>query len=216
MGTSDMKYILNKGSLSGLMDAIVNQNTDNYLKQWESQLKELSIKFIETISNITNNVSISNFTDTFIQLGSNLLTGIIRKYRWPLRGSLALMTGLPTTPWHLTIGNPFNPVISVSNILVKDIKIGWSNDMGFNDMPTKLNISIELGFSRPLGGNEIMEIFNNGYGRKYAIYRPDNSVENTSLQSDYTNYSKSANKNPDPNIPYEYPGTTFGSVTQNR
>jgi len=105
----------------------------------------------------------------------------VRRYRWKLRGSIGLMTGLSTTPWHLTIGNPLNPILSIGNVLIdKSNKISLGNEIGFNDMPTKISASYSISFGRPLGRQELMEIMNVSYIREYnSINKKENDVKET-------------------------------------
>ncbi len=179
MGTSDMKFILSGDKVSGIAKAIIGggiQEGDNrseeYIKQWSIQIQSLIETFINTIDNMLGTVKEKaknkELMEEIKRTAAGLLAGLILKYRWPLRGSLGIMTGIPTTPWHLTIGNPFNPIISMSNLLVDDVTIGWGNEIGFNDMPTIINVSVGLSLARSLGKNEIIEIFNNAYGRNYT------------------------------------------------
>lgn len=103
-----------------------------------------------------------------------VLAGSIYRYRWPLIGSIGLMSGLATTPWHLTVGNPFSPILNINNIVVTNVDLKFSNELGFNDMPKKVDATIDIKFGRPLGGQEINRMFNNQYGRKYSNKKSDN------------------------------------------
>jgi hypothetical protein len=133
------------------------------------------------------------FSGFLSNLGSTILAGTIQKYRWPLKGSIALMSGMSTTPWHLTIGNPYSPIINIGNVLVSDVKINISNDLGFNDMPTRLDVSIPVSMGRPLGKQEIEKMFNNGYKRIYSKKKiEDWSAANPSL-TNATGISASSN-----------------------
>lgn len=97
-----------------------------------------------------------------------ILAGSVYRYRWPLIGSIGLMSGLATTPWHLTVGNPFSPILNINNIVVSNVDLKFSNELGFNDMPKKVDATIDIKFGRPLGGQEINRMFNNQYGRIYS------------------------------------------------
>lgn len=106
---------------------------------------------------------------SFIEGGlDTLLAGSVYRYRWPLRGSIGLMSGLSTTPWHLTVGNPFSPILSMGNVYVDNVDIKFSSEMGFQDMPKSINVNIDLKQGRPLGKWEIERLFNNQYGRIYS------------------------------------------------
>ena len=103
--------------------------------------------------------------NTFI---SSVLTSTIKRYQWKFRGSIGLMTGESTTFWHLTIGNPLNPIISLNNVIVENITLNLSNDLSYNDMPKQVIANIRLKLGRDLGGQEILQSFNNGYLRIYS------------------------------------------------
>lgn len=99
---------------------------------------------------------------------NTVLAGSVYRYRWPLIGSIGVMSGLSTTPWHLTVGNPFSPILNMANIVVNNVDLKFSNEMGFNDMPKRVDATIEIKMGRPLGGQEINRMFNNQYGRIYT------------------------------------------------
>jgi len=104
----------------------------------------------------------------FKLFGDTLLAGSVYRYRWPLKGSIGMMSGLNTTPWHLTVGNPFSPILNIGNILVNNVDLKFSNEMGFNDMPKRVNVTIDIKFGRDLGRQEIEKMFNNQYSRIYS------------------------------------------------
>jgi hypothetical protein len=122
----------------------------------------------ETIANIPNKSAISALGNAITNLSTALLSGTVYKYRWPLRGSIGLMSGINTTPWHLTIGNPYSPILNVGNILVDKVNVKLSNDLGFQDMPVRFTVNVDCGLSRPLGRSELERMFNNGYKRVYS------------------------------------------------
>lgn len=112
--------------------------------------------------------SFNSFSKIFSNVIDTLLAGSVYRYRWPLRGSIGLMSGLSTTPWHLTVGNPFSPIISMANIYVDDVDLKLSSELGFQDMPKRVDVVIQLKMGRPFGKQEIERIFNNQYGRIYT------------------------------------------------
>jgi len=96
-----------------------------------------------------------------------ILASTVAKWKWPLKGGLGVITGENTTPWHLTIGNPYSPFVSLGNIKVDDVNIKFKNELGYNDIPTRLETEIKISLGRNLGGQEIFAMFNNGYKRVY-------------------------------------------------
>lgn len=128
-------------------------------------------------------------------VANSLLAGTIAKYRWPLKGSIALMSGINTTPWHLTIGNPYSPIINIGNIHVNNVEIKLSNDLGFNDMPSRIDVTIGTEFGRPLGKQELEKMFNNGYKRVYSKKSPGSVTETQPVSSDVTASGQPASVN---------------------
>lgn len=190
MGTSDQKFILKQ---DGLLTNMYNQmNKTQSIEPWLDMSKKLLNAFLSGVTNFIQgdiaqsyiqNAQNSNsedenappsFPDTNIirnainNFSDILLAGTIAKYRWPIKGSLALMSGLNSTPWHLTVGNPYSPIISLGNILVTKVDTKWSSDLGFNDMPIRIDVTIRTKLGRPLGKQEIEKIFNNSYKRVYS------------------------------------------------
>jgi hypothetical protein len=113
-------------------------------------------------------------------VANSLLAGTISKYRWPLKGSIGMMSGINTTPWHLTIGNPYSPIINIGNIVVGSVDVKLSNELGFNDMPARIDVAVNVEFGRPLGKQELEKMFNNGYKRVYskkALTSPSDTPE---------------------------------------
>lgn len=110
----------------------------------------------------------SKFSNMFTSAVQTVLAGSVYRYRWPLIGSIGVMSGIATTPWHLTVGNPFSPIINMNNIYVNNVDLKLSNEMGFNDMPKRVDVNIDIKMARPLGAQEINRMFNNQYGRIYS------------------------------------------------
>lgn len=130
--------------------------------------------------NIIDSANNDGALSTIVEGGlQTILASTVAKYRWPLKGAIAVGTGMATTPWHLTIGNPYSPVLSINNIVVKDVNLSAANDFSFNDIPKELKVTIEIELGRNLGGQEISQMFNNNYYRTYKKVPPAKSQINT-------------------------------------
>lgn len=116
-----------------------------------------------------------------------ILTSTLAIHRFEVRGSIELMTGgkYSTTPWYLTLGNPYSPWISTNHIVVKSCSVVTSTEMGFNDQPQWLTATFTCVFSRALGRQELMKMFNNTYRRTYSS-SPNPSTNEISKSEEYT------------------------------
>jgi hypothetical protein len=80
----------------------------------------------------------------------------------------ALLTGEATGQWHLTIGNPLNPIAVIGNLAMTDADFELMGPLGYEDFPTKLKVTIKLQPGRPRGKDDIESMFNAGKGRLYV------------------------------------------------
>ena len=87
----------------------------------------------------------------------------------------SLLSGEPTGFWHLTVGNPLNPILCVGNLIIDDVEFSFPGDsLSYGDFPTKLQVKIKLkpGQAKDRAGIEMM--FNHG---KQRIYYAPKTVE---------------------------------------
>ena len=98
---------------------------------------------------------------------SSVLASTIARYQWPIRGALNQLTGEAATPWHLTIGNPYAPLLSINNIKVTSLDVTLGNEMAYNDIPRYMTTKINMSQGRNLGKQEIESMFGIEYKRKY-------------------------------------------------
>lgn len=98
-----------------------------------------------------------------------------RDKRPAILGLKALLTGDPVGEWHLVIGNPFNPIMMIGNLICTNTKISFSDRLGADDFPDQMTVSITLdhGLSRDKGSVESM--FNRGNGRLHYSYYGQNT-----------------------------------------
>jgi hypothetical protein len=94
---------------------------------------------------------IKTFTDT-----------LIKKYKVQLIGVVSALTGLPSTPWHVTIGNPLRPILVSGDMLCNDVTVNLGKQLSFNDLPSYIECTFTLTSARELGIDEIFEKLTNG------------------------------------------------------
>lgn len=85
----------------------------------------------------------------------------------------ALLSGEPSGFWHLTVGNPLDPIAMMGNMAVKSTKVQFSEALGYDDFPTEIKFSVELEHARPRDNGDIQSMFNGGKGRFYAFTNSD-------------------------------------------
>lgn len=83
----------------------------------------------------------------------------------------SLLTGEPTGDWHLTIGNPSNPIMSVGNLILKNTSIEFGGGLGIDDFPTELKVTCELEPGMPRDRIGIISMFHRN-NRTYLTTSP--------------------------------------------
>lgn len=74
----------------------------------------------------------------------------------------ANVANLPTGNWHLTIGNPMNPIMRIGDIVVRSCKVEFGEELGPDDFPIDLKFTVTLSPTKPRNGADIRRTFNNG------------------------------------------------------
>lgn len=97
----------------------------------------------------------------------SVLASTVARYQWPIRGAVNQLTGQAATPWHLTIGNPYAPLLSINNIKVNTLDVTMGNELAYNDMSKFMTVKVTLEQGRNLGKQEIERMFGIEYKRKY-------------------------------------------------
>lgn len=98
-------------------------------------------------------------------IGTYAINGLVQKYRVKIIGVLNTLTGMPSTPWHITIGNPLRPTFCSGDMLVDNVELKLGPTLAFNDLPSNIIVDFSLTNARPWGMQEIMRKFNSGYLR---------------------------------------------------
>lgn len=122
----------------------------------------------------------------------NLIGGALMKQLGsPSGGDIiqAFLTGDPTGQWHLTVGNPMNPMLVCGNLCLESAAFNFEGPIGFEGFPSKLKMTVKLKPGRPRDKAEIESMFNAGRGRFYL--QPE--VEGKSLD-DVVDVSQFGNK----------------------
>lgn len=146
-----------------------------------------------------------------LQQGMEQVTDANKKYKWTdaLKGMIknqlgrpaiyamnSLLSGENVGPWHLTIGNPRNPIMSMGNMIMTHSEVTHTGPLGIDDFPTELIVKVTLKHGRPRDMVEIQKMYTKGLS---AIYKPMNLVEidkfwaNRNAFPDVTQYASLGN-----------------------
>ena len=151
-------------------DALKTVKSDDKSSSNENNAENKKNKVKEESGKLTEQ---SNVVSDFLKsIGNDVINVLVQKYRERIIGVTNALSGLPSTPWHITIGNPLRPIFCSGDMLTTNVQLKLGSDLSFNDLPTTISASFTLENARPLGLQEIMAKFNSGYLRVLS-YRQD-------------------------------------------
>ena len=108
-----------------------------------------------------------------------------------IHGMRALLTGEPVGNWHLTVGNPLNPIMVIGNLICTDMKVEVGEELGPDDFPTELKVVYTLEHGMPRDKSGIQSMFNRGSGRIYQL--PDWIRASSDYESKVDNFTGGSN-----------------------
>lgn len=131
-------------------------------------------------------------------MASNLLTNLKQMWHNKMMAATAMpsiaaggniLVGEPTGEWHLTIGNPLNPIMVIGNLVCNDMKVTWDEELGPDDFPVGFSVEYSLDHAMARDNDAIQSMFNRGMGKYYTL--PDYM----STSSEFTTYVDKYTKN---------------------
>ena len=81
----------------------------------------------------------------------------------------ALLSGTPTGYWHVTVGNPLDPIAMMGNMAVTKTTVQFNDVLGYDDFPTEVKFTVDLEHCMPRDNAAIENMFNGAKGRFYAF-----------------------------------------------
>lgn len=98
-----------------------------------------------------------------------------------LQGMKAILTGEPVGEWHVTIGNPLNPIAMIGNLICEGIDVEFNEELGPDDFPTEIKITVRLKHAMARDRDAIESVFNRGMGRIYSL--PESFLGSADMQT---------------------------------
>lgn len=116
---------------------------------------------------------IKNLAQNSMAVGLGKLLDKVGRPSIPMMNSL--LSGDATGYWHLTIGNPLNPIMVCGNLICTNVDVTFPTDeLSYGDFPTKLQVKVKLKPGIPKDRAGIERMFNRGKSRIY--YQPSEVI----------------------------------------
>lgn len=111
----------------------------------------------------------------------NILGGFLNSQIGAIPGvqaTLATISAEPTGNWHITVGNPLNPIITAGNMYCDNTSMLLGQGLGYDDFPMEVKFEIDLKHGKPRDKGDIENMFNAGRGRIYASAQGEADILN--------------------------------------
>ena len=104
-----------------------------------------------------------------------------------ISGMKAILTGEPTGNWHMTIGNPLNPIMVVGNLICTKMDIQFAEELGPDDFPLEMKVTYTIEHAMARDKQGIQSMFNRGSGKIYKL--PDYIKAVSDYETKVDNYT---------------------------
>ena len=126
----------------------------------------------QTQNDILNNLKTKLASGT--KEADTILRRVVSKYKIEIQGIARALTGAPSTPWHITIGNPLRPIFCAGDMYMSsEVQLVLGPTLAFNDLPSSIKASFTLQNARAWGLQEIIAKFNTGSIRVSTTIKDD-------------------------------------------
>ena len=140
---------------------------------------------------------IKNVFKQLNSIGGMLIGGMLNKLGRPQKQMFnALLSPAPIGFWHVTIGNPKHPIMSIGNMVITDVNIEHNGPLGLDDFPTGLKVTVQLDRGKPRDIRDIEKLYMQGNDRIYHSMGPKvfDMYQNAELYKTYgKNYKPQTN-----------------------
>lgn len=194
-GGSNATFYLGASKVaSGVEEFLDRLSADPFglIKDFISNISEVLKTFIEKVKKFVEGGKVEddnqlNPLDTNERIGFNSFIGDIEsvtksitsfvsyKYKIRIMGIMNYLTGSPSGPWHVTIGNPMRPILSSGDMITQNVTVKLGPTLSFNDLPSTIECNFELESGRNLGIGEIFGKLSCGQVR---VTRPNPNYQN--------------------------------------
>jgi len=133
---------------------------------WGGFLDALTTGFSNRINDLTGGkgLSLEGLGNALKSVGGNVASRMAgnamdKMGRPQAQATQALLTGDDTGEWHITVGNPARPILSLGNMILESTDIQFFGPLDINDFPTKLVVKCTLKPARPRDRDDVQMMF---------------------------------------------------------
>lgn len=163
----------------------------NKLKQGDfsgyigSVVTDVETGFKDVFGGGTGEFNLENGLEGLLKVGKNMLGNMLGGFLGDNVGAVsgtqatkAFVSAEPTGDWHLTVGNPLNPIVMMGNMYCDNATMTLGQGLGYDDFPMEVKFEVDLKHGKPRDKGDIENMFNAGRGRIYAGAADESDILN--------------------------------------
>jgi hypothetical protein len=177
---TNLRIMQANNGITSFVDSF-HKDVENILSKSKSYI-ESNGGFVETVKKIGPS------------FGGMILGGLLNSFGRPQKHVMnSLLSPAPVGLWHVMVGNPFHPIMSIGNMILEKTTITHTGPLGLDDFPTGLRVVCELKRAKGRDKRDIEKLYMHGINRIYShmgtniedLYKsaPEYKAENKSLSS---------------------------------
>lgn len=150
-----------------------NRTFTDFADSFSKDLTSLSKRVSDNLGFNKNNFSFTqlwkNLTGVLNTLGGMLVGGMLNRLGRPQKAMYnSLLSPAPIGFWHVTIGNPKAPIMSIGNLILTNVQIEHNGPLGLDNFPTGLKVTVDLDRGKPRDSRDIEKLYMHGNDRIYS------------------------------------------------
>lgn len=173
-GWKKANYIMDNAfdKIGGFFDGLLNGgfNLDSIFGAFGELFGSLKNKAEEVVNDVTGGAGVNkegakNALNKFRSSGmGNALRGMVKNRlgRPAMYAFNSLLDGSPVGVWHVMIGNPRAPILSMGNLIIENTQIEHTGPLGIDDFPTQLTVTVTLKHAKSRDMVEIQKMYTGG------------------------------------------------------
>jgi hypothetical protein len=150
-----------------------------------SVVSDVETGFKQVFGGGTGEFNFENGLEGLLQVGKTMLGNALGGFLSDNVGAVsgtqatkAFVSAEPTGDWHITVGNPFNPIVMMGNMYCDSSIMTLGQGLGYDDFPMEVKFEVSLKHGKPRDKGDIENMFNAGKGRIYASAAGEDDILN--------------------------------------
>lgn len=141
----------------------------NFLDAFAEDLNTVGGNLKGKIINPEGGLNFKEILNGINNIAGMFMSGVLNKLGRPQKAMYnSLLSPAPIGFWHVTIGNPKRPIMSIGNMIITQCSIEHTGPLGIDDFPTGLKVTVTLTRGKPRDLRDIEKLYMQGNDRIYT------------------------------------------------